>query len=316
MRAMVSERYGPPEVLQLREVAKPAPLPGEVLIRVRATAVTMSDVYLRSSQVPWHLWLPMRLAIGLTRPRRAIQGLVLAGEVEAAGAGVRRFRPGDAVYGLAGFSLGAYAEYVCLPERDSRRGCLGHMPRNLGFEEATAVAYGGLLALQFLEKGGLSRGQRVLVYGASGTAGTLAVQIARARGARVTAVCSGGNQELVRSLGAETVLDYTRQEALPADQRFDLVLDAAGKAKGSRLKQACRRALAPGGRYVSIDDEALALDSGRLRALSALVEAGQVRPVLDRCFPLERLAEAHAYVVQGHKRGGVAVTMAAEVTGT
>lgn len=309
MRAIVCTRYGPPEVLQLREVARPVPREDQLLVRVRAAAVTMSDVFLRGAQVPWHLWLPMRLAIGLTRPRREIPGLVLAGQVEATGRDIRRFRPGDEVYGLTGFDLGAYAEYACLREVDSKRGCLALKPRNLGFEAATAAAYGGLLALQFLEKGGLCRGQRVLVYGAAGTTGTMAVQLARARGARVTGVCSGPNRQLVWSLGAEAVLDYTRQAALLPEQRFDLVLDAVGKAKGSRLKQACRQALAPGGRYVSIDDEALALDSGRLAAIAELVEAGAVKPVVDRCYPLAEIALAHAYVDQGHKRGGVAITV-------
>lgn len=309
MKAIVCSAYGPPEVLQLRELDRPVPRDDELLIRIRATAVTASDVFIRGSQVPWRMWLPMRLMLGLTRPRRSVLGLVLAGEVEVAGQRTSRFRAGDRVYGLTGFGLGAYAEYKCMREVDSKRGCLARMPASLGFEEATAAAYGGLLALQFLEKAGVRRGQRALVYGASGTTGTIAVQVLKHRGAHVTGVCATAHLDLVRSLGADAVLDYTRQDAPEPGERFDLVLDAVGGMKGSRLKQACRAALSPGGRYTSIDDAALQLDSGRLAALNQLLESGQVRPVLDRSFPLERMAEAHAYVGAGHKQGGVAITV-------
>lgn len=309
MKAIVCSGYGPPEVLQLREVDKPVPRDDEVLIRVRATAVTASDIFIRGSLLPWRYRIPMRLMIGLTKPRRAIIGEVLAGEIEATGKRARRFRTGDRVYGLTGFALGAYAEYACLGETDSKRGCLAHMPENLGFEAATAAAYGGLLALQALEKGRVERGQRVLVYGASGTCGTIAVQIAKHLGAHVTGVCSTANLDLVKSLGADAVIDYTRQDSVDPGAEFDLMIDAVGKMKGSNLKDACRKALSRAGRHVSIDDGALKLDSGRLAALGVLIEAGHVKPVVDRCYPLERIVEAHAYVGAGHKRGGVAITV-------
>jgi len=311
MKAYVCPKYGPPEVLRLTEVATPAPADDEVLVKVRATAVPNSDIFIRGSQIPLRHWIPMRLMIGLTRPRRRIIGLVLAGEVESAGRDIRRFKPGDRVYGITCLGLGAYAEYTCMRETDSNRdGCLALMPKDLTFEEATATAYGGLLALQYLEKGHVRSGQRVLVYGASGTAGTTAVQVAKHLGADVTGVCSTANLDLVRSLGADRALDYTRQDSLDPEERFDLVLDAVGRRKTSRLKQACTRALAPGGTCVSIDDGPLLPDSQRLDAMRGLVEAGHVRPVLDRTYAFEDMVAAHRYVGRGHKRGGVAVTVA------
>jgi NADPH:quinone reductase-like Zn-dependent oxidoreductase len=315
MRAFECSAYGPPEVLRLTEADKPVPADDEVLVRVHATAVTASDIFIRGSQIPLRYRIPMRLMIGLTKPRKSIIGLVLAGEIESVGPRIRRFAPGDRVYGITCFGLGAYAEYKCMHETDSNQGgCLALMPANLTYEEATAAAYGGLLGLQYMEKGDVQRGQRVLVYGASGTAGTTAVQFARHLGAHVTAVCGTANLELVRSLGADRVIDYTRQDALDPGERFDLVLDAVGTAKSSRLKQACKQALAPGGTYVSIDDGRLAPDSPRLERMRRLVEAGHIKPVVDRCYPFEEMAEAHRYVGLGHKRGGVAITVGQEDT--
>jgi NADPH:quinone reductase-like Zn-dependent oxidoreductase len=311
VKAVVCTGYGPPEVLQLSEVGKPVPGDSDVLVKIRATAVTASDIFIRGggSQLPWRQRIPMRVMIGLTKPRKGIIGLVVAGEIESAGKNAGRFKAGDQVYGLTGFGLGAYAEYTCMKETDSRHGCLAHKPAGISFEAATVAAYGGLLALQYLEKGNLSRGQRVLIYGASGTCGTTAVQIAKHWGAQVTAVCSTAHVELVTSLGADSVIDYTKQNSFDPGVRFDLILDAVGRMKTSTLKQACRQALSPAGRYVSIDDGALKLDSGRLAVLKDLVEAGHVTPVIDRCYPLEKIAEAHAYVGEGHKKGGVAITI-------
>jgi NADPH:quinone reductase-like Zn-dependent oxidoreductase len=310
VKAIICPGYGPPEVLQITEVERPTPADDEVCIKVHATAVTASDIFIRGSQIPLRYLVPMRLMIGLTKPRKSIIGLVLAGEVESVGRHIRRFAPGDRVYGLTCFGLGAYAEYKCMRETDSNQdGCLALMPQNLTYEEATVAVYGGLLALQYMEKGNVQRGQRVLIYGASGTTGTTAVQYAKYLGADVTAVCSTANLELVRSLGADRVIDYTSQDALAPGERFDLVLDAVGKRKTSRLKQACKKALSPGGAYVSIDDGSLAPDSKRLDRMRHLVEAGHVKPVVDRCYPFEDMAEAHRYVGQGHKRGGVAITV-------
>jgi NADPH:quinone reductase-like Zn-dependent oxidoreductase len=310
MKAMICTKYGPPEVFQLKEMVKPRPKDDEVLIKVRAAAVTMSDIYIRGCQVPLRIRIPMRLMLGLTKPRNPVLGEVLAGEIESVGRAVGSFKAGDGVYGLTGFGLGAYAEYKCMRERDSKRGCLALKPANISYEEATAVAYGGLLASQSIEKGNVRPGQDVLVYGASGTTGTMAVQLARALGARVTGVCGTAHLELVKALGADEVIDYTREDRLSPGRRFDLVLDAVGKSRTSKLKEACRKALAPGGTYASIDDGDLRLDSRCLAAVAERVEAGQIKPVIDRCYPLEALAEAHRYVEQRHKQGGVAVSVA------
>ena len=310
MKAIICTKYGPPEVLQLREVEKPTPKDDEVLIKIHATAVTASDIFIRGSQIPILFLIPMRLYIGLTRPRKSIIGLVLAGEVESIGKDVKRFRIGDQVYGLTGFGLGAYAEYKCMKETDSMHGCLAIKPVNISYEEATMAAYGGLLAFQYVEKGSIQRGQKVLIYGASGTSGTMAVQLANYLGARVTGVCSSTNLELVKSLGAEVVIDYTKADTLDPGVQYDFMLDAVGKIKTSKLKDACRRALAPKGKYVSIDDGKLMLDSKRLASIRELVEAGHIKPIIDKCFRFEEIVEAHRYVGKGHKRGGVAVSVA------
>jgi len=307
MKAFICTKYGPPEVLQLREVEKPLPKDNEVLIKIYATAVTASDIFIRSSQLPIQFLIPMRLMLGLTKPRKSIIGLVLAGEIEAIGKNVTRFRIGDQVYGLTGFGLGAYADYKCMNEIDSTHGCLAIKPTNISYEEATMVIYGGLLAFQYMEKGNIQRGQKVLIYGASGTTGTTAIQLAKYLGAKVTAVCSTTNLELVKSLGADAVIDYTKENTLHPGLQYDFILDAVGKIKTSKLKDACKKALAPGGKYISIDDGSLKLDSKRLALIKELVEAGHIKPVIDRCYLFEELVEAHRYVGKGHKKGGVVI---------
>jgi NADPH:quinone reductase-like Zn-dependent oxidoreductase len=309
MKAVTCIKYGPPEVLQIKETEKPTPKDDEVLIRIYATAVTASDIYIRSSQVSVRVWLPFRLMMGLTKPKKSIQGLVLAGEIESAGKDITRFKPGDKVFGLTGFGLGAYAEYKCMKERDTTYGCLALKPENLDYAEATTAAYGGLLALQFMEKGNVRPGQQVLIYGASGTTGTTAIQFARYLGAEVTAVCSTANILLARSLGAKHVIDYTKQDSLMPKEKFDFILDAVGKNKSSLLKKNCKKALYRGGKYVSIDDSSLKLDSNRLQWIKELVEAEHIIPIVDKIYPLERIVEAHKYVGKGHKRGGVAITV-------
>ncbi|MBK6963045.1 MAG: NAD(P)-dependent alcohol dehydrogenase [Bacteroidales bacterium] len=307
MKAVVCIKYGPPEVLQLKEVNKPTPKDNEVLIKIHATAVTASDIFIRGSQIPLRFLIPMRLLIGLTKPRKSIIGLVLSGEIESAGKRIKRFNAGDQVYGLTGFGLGAYAQYKCMKETDSNYGCLAKKPQNISHEEATVAAYGGLLAFQYMERGNIRPGQKVLVYGASGTSGTIAIQYAKYLGAEVTGVCSNSNLELVKSLGADHVFDYTNENTLDPEIQFDFILDAAGKAKTSELKVACKKALSPGGKYVSIDDGALLLDSKRLEFIKELVEAGHIIPLVDKCFGLPDIAEAHRYVGKGHKKGGVAI---------
>jgi len=307
MKAIIYTKYGPPDVLQISEVEKPTPKNDEVLIKIYATAVTDSDIFVRGSQVSIKLWIPFRIMVGLLKPKKPIIGEVLAGEIVSVGKEVTRFKAGDQVYGLTGFGFGAYAEYKCMKETDSTYGCLALKPANLSFEEATVAAYGGLLAFQFMEKGNIKRGQNVLIYGASGTSGTTAIQYAKYLGANVTGVCSTANLEMVKSLGADTVIDYTKEDSLAPGVKYDFILDAVGKRKTSKLKVACKKALAPGGKYGSIDDAALLLDSKRLELIKELAEAGHIKPVVDRCYQFEEIVEAHRYVGKGHKKGGVVI---------
>ena len=307
MKAIICTKYGPPEVLQFKEVEKPTPKDNEVLIKIYATAVTASDIFIRSSDLPLRFLIPMRLMLGITKPRKSIIGLVLAGEIESIGKNIKRFKTGNQVYGLTGFGLGAYAEYKCMTETDSMQGCLAIKPTNITYEEATVAAYGGLLAVQYLEMGNIQHGQKVLIYGASGTSGTIAIQFAKYLGAKVTAVCSTTNLDLVKSLGAENVIDYTKVDTLDPDVQYDFILDAVGKIKTSKLKDACKKALAPGGKYVSIDDGNLLLDSKRLAFIKELIEAGRIKPIIDKCFQFEDIVEAHRYVGKGHKKGGVVI---------
>jgi NADPH:quinone reductase-like Zn-dependent oxidoreductase len=307
MKAAVCTRYGPPEVLQIREVEKPCPRDGEVLIRIRAAAVTFSDCFARSGfrGAPRIMQILVRPILGIRRPRRSILGLVLAGEIEQAGKRVRRFRAGDRVFAFTMLHGGSYAEYTCLGENKT----IALAPSNLSDEDAAALPYGGLMALYHLRKGNIQRGQQVLIYGASGATGTSAVQLARHFGAEVTAVCSTTNLELVKSLGADTVLDYTTQYDLGGGQRYDLVLDAVGRRKTSPLKGACRQALAPGGKYLSVDDEMPKMTAAGLALLAELAETGKLKPVIDRRYPLEQVAEAHRYADQGHTKGNVILTV-------
>jgi NADPH:quinone reductase-like Zn-dependent oxidoreductase len=309
MKAIACTKYGPPDVLKLVEHARPVPREDEVLINIHATSVTNSDIFIRGSQIPLRYRIPMRLMMGITRPRRPIIGEVLSGEVVQVGARTTRFKVGDQVFGLTGFSLGAYADYKCMKEEDSKQGCIALKPENTSHEEATSAAYGGLLALQHLDKAGIKPNHKVLVYGASGTSGTIAVQYAKHLGAEVTGVCSARNARFVTALGADRVLDYTDEQSLSELERYDVVLDAVGKRRTSALKEACRRALADGGTFVSIDDGALELDSERLDKVRGLVEAGRITPITDSCYPFDQIAAAHRYVELGHKRGNVAVTV-------
>ena len=309
MKVIECTKYGPPEVLQIGQSNKPVPGKDEVLIKIYAASVTNSDIFIRSSNIPLLFMIPMRLMIGITKPRNPIIGEVFSGEIEYAGSEIKRFKAGDRVYGLTGFSLGAYAEYKCMREIDSKKGCLAVMPGNISFEEATSAAYGGLLAFQFLEKGNITRGHKVLIYGASGTSGTIAVQYAKHLGATVTGVCGSSNLEFVKSLGADVVLDYTKNEDMKDLGKYDFILDAVGKRKTSELKKACVNALNERGKYVSIDDSALLLQSDRLNRITELVESGIIKPVNDRIYPFEQIVEAHKYVEMGHKKGNVAITV-------
>jgi len=309
MKAIVCTKYGPPEVLKLVDAEKPVPKNDEVLIKIYATAVTASDIYIRSGLVKWSMMIPFRLMMGFTGPRNPIIGEVLSGEIEATGKDIKRFIPGDRVYGLTGFSLGAYAEYKCMKENDSVNGCISLKPENISYEEATMAAYGGLLAFQFMEKANIRRGQEVLIYGASSTTGIIAIQFARFLGARVTAICGASNIEMVKSLGADAAIDYTKQDALDPQMKFDFIFDAVGRNKSSVLKKSLGRNLIANGTEASIDDANLKLDTKRLDLVRNLIETGHIKPFIDRVYKLDELAEAHEYVGKGHKKGGVAITV-------
>jgi NADPH:quinone reductase-like Zn-dependent oxidoreductase len=304
MKAIVCTKYGPPEVLQLKEVAKPTPKDHEVLIKIYATAVTSSDCLIRGSKVPLRLWLPMRLVIGLTKPRNPILGMAFAGEVEAVGTAVTRFHKGNQVYAF-NIRCGTYAQFTCLPENS----VMAFKPSHVTYEEAAAVPFGGMLALHFLRKGQIHSGQKVLIYGASGAVGTAAVQLARHFGADVTGVCSTTNLEFVKSLGADTVIDYTKEDVTNRGELYDFIFDAVGKRKSSKLKVQCKTALTPNGKYLSVDDGSPKLHSEDLILLKELVEEGKIKPVIDRCYPLEQMVEAHRYVETGHKKGNVVITV-------
>jgi NADPH:quinone reductase-like Zn-dependent oxidoreductase len=302
VKAAVCTRYGPPEVLQIREVAKPRPKANELCIRIFATAVTASDCIVRAFDVPFKMRLPMGIALGFTGPRKPILGMVLAGEVESVGEDMTRFKPGDQVYAMNHTKFGSYAEYICL-RQDL---LIAPKPSNLTYEEAAAIPYGGLLALHFLQKASLQAGRRALIYGASGAIGTAAVQLARYFGAEVTGVCSTTNLELVKSLGAATVIDYTEEDFGNRGDLYDLIFNAVGGRKARLQPQG---SLTPTGKHITVDD---ALAKPRLEdlvLLTELVEAGTLKPVIDRTYPLEKIAEAHRYVDQGHKKGNVVITV-------
>ncbi len=322
MKAIVWTNYGPPDVLQLKEVAKPTPKDHEVLIRIYATTVTTADCELRSLKPPIWLRLPLRLYLGLIRPRNKILGQELAGEIEAVGKDVTRLRKGDQVFAWTGLALGAYAQYTCLPEK----GMLALKPATMTYEEAAAVPLGGLNALHFLRKGHVQSGQKVLMYGAGGSIGTFAVQLARYFGAEVTAVDSTGKLEMLRSIGADQVIDYTREDFTRSGETYDVIFDVVGKSSFSRsvrsLTHHGRYLLAnPGlsqmvrGRWTSMRSskkvivEAASEKTEDLNVLTELIEAGKIHSVIDRRYPLEQIAEAHRYVDTGHKKGNVVITV-------
>ncbi|HML20995.1 MAG TPA: NAD(P)-dependent alcohol dehydrogenase [Aggregatilinea sp.] len=319
MKAVVCTKYGPPEVLQLKEVEKPTPKHHEVCIKIRATAVTASDCIVRGFKLPiWHpIGLLMGLVVGFRGPRNSILGMVLAGEIEAVGRDVTQFKSGDQVFAFTGTHFGCYAEYTCLPEGrmmvfpGTVPSVITAKPSTMTYEEAAAVVYGVAMASHFLRGGHIQRGQKVLIYGASGAIGTTAVQIAKHHyGAEVTGVCSTANLEFVTSLGADHVLDYTRQDSVVEGARYDFVMDAVGKKKSSKLKLACKNALTANGKYMSVDSGNPTPRLEDLVLLRELIEAGKFRAVIDRCYPLEQIVEAHRYVDQGHKKGNVVITVA------
>jgi NADPH:quinone reductase-like Zn-dependent oxidoreductase len=323
VKAIVYHRYGLPNVVALSEVQKPTPRDNEVLIRIHAATLTTGDVRARSLRLPGGFAFMGRLVFGIFGPRQPILGTELAGVVETVGKGVTRFKVGDQVFAFPGARYGSHAEYRTMPED----GLIAIKPTNISFEEAAALSFGGANALKFLrDKAGIKRGDEVLIVGASGGVGTAAVQIAKHFGAKVTGVCSTANVDLVRAVGADKVFDYTKDDFAKSGETWDIILDTTGSATFAR----CERALKPGGRLVAVQATlAQALGIGRrsgasgkkiiagvvvprgedLQFLAKLAEAGEFKPVIDRIYPLEEAAEAHAYVDKGRKRGNVVMTV-------
>lgn len=304
--AVVYTEYGAPDVLRLQEVEKPVPRDREVLVKVRATTVTIGDTIMRSLNIPGPFWqrLLARLYLGLRKPKRTILGMELAGEIEAVGQNATRFKPGDLVFASTfGVNFGGYAEYKCLPEN----GVVALKPDNLSFAEAAAVPGGGQTALHCLKKGKIQPGQKVLVYGASGAVGTNAVQLAKNQfGAEVIGVCSAANLEMVKSLGVVKVIDYTREDFTQSGESYDVIFDAVGKLSPSQARKARKQA----GIYLNVHAESNGSDNvENLLLLKELIEAGKLKPVIDRYYPLEQIVEAHQYVDRGHKKGNVVVTV-------
>ena len=321
MKAIVCTGYGSPEVLQLQEVAKPTPKENEVLIKIQATVVGPSDCAFRKGDP-----FIVKLIYGLRKPKFAVQGVAFAGEIEAVGQAVKSFKVGDLVYGMSPNTFGAHAEYKCLPET----AVLVMKPTNTTFEEAVAICDGTPTALTFLrDTAHIQRGQKVLINGASGAVGAYAVQLAKYYGAEVTGVCSTGNIDMVKALGADRVIDYTQQEFTRGGQTYDIIFDAVGKSSFSR----CKGILTPKGVYLSTVPSLgivlnmlwTSINSGGKKAkfataglmqnkdnfnfISQLVEDGKIKAVIDHCYPLEQIAEAHKYVDTGHKKGNVVITV-------
>ena len=322
MKAVICTKYGPPEVLQLRKVEKPVPKDNEVLIKVHATTVTSADIRIRGFRVPLSFWLPARIALGFRSPKTDILGAELAGEIESVGKDVKKFNAGDQVFAYPGHHGGGYAEYTCMREDSA----IAINPKNLTSEGAAAVPFGGNTALNFLKQANIKEGEKVLIYGASGSVGTYAVQLAKYFGAEVTGVCSTSNIELVKSLGADMVIDYTKEDFSKNGENYDVIFDTVGKSsisdcmkslqkEGIYLQAVATPTISLRMRWASIRNSKTFIGgtavpkAENLNFLKELVESGDIKPVIDRKYPLEQIIEAHRYVDKGHKKGNVVITV-------
>ncbi|MBG9585939.1 NAD(P)-dependent alcohol dehydrogenase [Cytobacillus firmus] len=322
MKAIVYTRYGPPDVLELKQVEKPIPKESEILVKVKATTVTVADIRSRSFTVPPAFWLPARITLGIRKPKKEILGMELAGEVELVGQNVKRFKQGDQVFAASLTGFGAYAEYKCLEED----GPVAIKPSNITYGEAAAIPIGARTALYFLRRAGIKSGQSVLVYGASGSVGSYAVQIAKYLGANVTGVCSTTNLELVKSLGADNVIDYTVEDFSSNGETYDVIFEAVNKSSFS----ACMKLLKNNGTYINVTEPLPSVEmlwtkltsskklllsrnspetSEALNFLKELVEMGKLKVVVDRYYSLDEIVEAHRYVEKGHKKGNVVINI-------
>ena len=329
MKAVVWTRYGPPDVLELREIEKPTPKDNEVFIRIYATTVTAGDCELRSLNFPIYLSLAMRLWRGLIRPRgTSILGTELAGEIEAVGKDVKGLKEGDQVFGSAGLGFGAYAEYICLPEEPGEtEGGVAIKAANMTYEEAATVPFGGRDALHFLREGNVQSGQKILINGAGGSIGTFAVQLAKYFGAEVTAVDSTAKLDMLRSIGADQVVDYSQEDFTKSGETYDVIFDVVGTISFSRSERSITQngtyllanpirsqmVRGPWTRMTSTKKVIMETASGTIADLvflRRLIEAGKIRTVIDRSYPLEQIAEAHRYVEKGGKKGNLVITVA------